>query len=110
MMNDNEFAELEKVYLEEKQRRRELQNLINHKDELEGYLENLDNAKDNSFEHIGDMKLSCYISYSDCEGKREIDRDNIEIKLEYDQFVNIIKGEVDKTNKEIEAKKLQILK
>lgn len=110
MMTDKEFDELEKVYLEEKQRRRELQNLLNKKDELEGYLENLDKAKDSSFEHIGDMKISCYISYSDGEGKREIDRDNIEIKLDYNQFVDIIKGEVEKINKEIEAKKLQILK
>ena len=110
MMNDKEFAELEKKYLEEKQRRQALQRLLNDKDELEEYLEKLDNAKDNSYEYIGDMELSCYISFGDCEGRREIDRDNIKIELEYEEFVKVIKDKLDNLNKEIEAKKLQILK
>lgn len=104
-MNDKEFNELEKAYLKEKEKRQEINKLENRKDYLVGALDTLKNAKDNAYEAICDMHVSCSISYADCEGRREISRDYISIELNYNQFVNIIKSELEKTNKEIKAKK-----
>ena len=101
-MNDKEFNELEQRYLEEKYKRQELQKNMLIKDELEKNLEKLFDAKTNSFVIIGDMKLSCYISYGDCEGRREIDRDYIHVDLDYEEFVTAIISKLKKVDKVIE--------
>lgn len=105
MMDDNEFKNLEKRYLEEKEKRQELEKIANHRDHLAKALKKLEDAKDSPYADIYDMKIACFISYSDCEGRREIDKAMIQFGLDYDQFVNIIKSELEKTNKEIKAKK-----
>lgn len=88
-MTDKEFEELQKQYYEELRKREQLDKLTKQKKEYQDILRKVQEAKNNPYVCLR-SNLVFYISYGDCEGKREIDRDGYELELNDKQLIEFL--------------------
>lgn len=102
-MTDEEFVELKKKYYDELHNREEIEKLVREKEKYAKIIDKLNTAHSSPYE-CATVFLEIQISYSDCEGKREIDRDKFDIDLTYDQAIAFITSKICHIDKSIADK------
>lgn len=108
-MTDEEFVELEKKYYDELHNREEIEKLVREKEEYAKIIDKINTAHSSPYESLS-IFLEIQISYGDCEGRREIDRDTFDIDLTYDQVIAFITSEICHIDKSIADKRESLYK